>query len=170
MIAKKRMRTMVLLAAACIGLQLRAEGLHEKLTFLEPLLGQPWQGELTLPDGKQTMPITQAYDARWDGRVIHYTRSIPDFPFFLEGFIYWDVNEQQVCLMNVNSRGNAGRGTVTLENGAITVSGRMTMNGRTYDYRNTFELGAGGRMTDRFFQNMTGTWQPGHVIEFVRGR
>ncbi|HSA94762.1 MAG TPA: hypothetical protein VLJ16_01840, partial [Acidobacteriota bacterium] len=87
--------TMVLLAAASISLPLRAEGLHEKLAFLESLLGRPWQGELTLPDGKQKMPITQAYEALWDGKVIHYTRSIPDFPFFLEGYIYWDANEQK---------------------------------------------------------------------------
>jgi len=166
----RRAFTIVLLVAASISPPLRAEGLHEKLTFLEPLLGRPWQGELTLPDGKQTLPITQAYEALWDGKVIHYTRSIPDFPFFLEGYIYWDANEQKVCLMNINSRGNAYRGIVTLEKGTITVSGRMTMDGKTYDYRNTFEFGADGNLIDRWFQNMTGSWQPGHVIEFVRGR
>ena len=102
--------------------------------------------------------------------MIHYSRSIPDFPFFLEGYIYWDVNEQKVCLMSINSRGNANRGIVTLEKGIITVSGRMTMNGKTYDYRNSFEFGAAGKLIDRWFQNMTGSWQAGHVIEFVRGR
>lgn len=78
-----------------------------------PLLGPAWQGELALPDGSRTVPITQAYEPLWDGKVIQYTRSIPDFPFFLEGYIYWDANEQKVCLMNVNSRGNAERGVVT---------------------------------------------------------
>ena len=160
----------VLLAAASLNNPLRAEGLHEKLAFLEPLLGRPWQGEFTLPDGKQKLPITQTYEALWGGKVIHYTRSIPDFPFFLEGYIYWDANEQKVCLMSINSRGNADRGTVALEEGKITVSGRMTMNGKTYDYRNTFEVGADGRLTDRWFQNMTGSWQAGHVVEFVRSK
>jgi len=170
MIRMGRVFTTVLLVAASISLPLRAEGLHEKLTFLEPLLGRPWQGEFALPDGKQTLPITQAYEALWDGKVIHYTRSIPDFPFFLEGYIYWDANEQKVCLMNINSRGNADRGIVTLEKGTITVSGRMTMNGKTYDYRNTFELSADGKLIDRWFANSTGSWQPGHVVEFVRSK
>jgi hypothetical protein len=149
---------------------LRVEGLDERLTFLEPLLGRPWKGEVTLPDGKQTLPVTQAYESLWDGKVIHYTRSIPDFPFFLEGYIYWDANEQKVCLMSINSRGNADRGIVTLEDGKITVSGQATLNGRTYDYRNTFEVSADGRLTDRWFQNAMGSWQPGHVVVFVRGK
>jgi hypothetical protein len=166
----KRVFTMVLFVSTSISLPLKAEGLHEKLTFLEPLLGRPWQGELTSPDGKRTFRITQAYEALWDGKVIHYTRSIPDFPFFLEGYIYWDVNEQEVCLMSINSRGNADRGIVTLEKGIITISGQATMNGKAYDYRNTFEFGAGGKLIDRWFQNITGSWRPGHVIEFLRGR
>jgi hypothetical protein len=167
----RRVFTIFLLVAASISIPLRAEGLHEKLIFLEPLLGPPWQGEFTLADGsKRTLPITQAYEALWDGKVIHYTRSLPDFPFFSEGYIYWDTNEQKVCLMTINSRGNADRGIVTLEKGTITVSGRMTMDGKTYDYRNTFEFGADGKLIDRWFQNMTGSWQPGHVIEFARDR
>jgi hypothetical protein len=162
--------SMVLLVAASASLPLRAEGLHEKLTFLEPLLGRPWQGEFPLPDGKRALPITQAYEALWNGKVIHYTRSIPDFPFFLEGYIYWDVNEQKVCLMNIDSRGNADRGIVTLEEGKITVRGRVTMNGTTYDYRNTFEVSADGTLTDRWFDNAMGSWQPGHVVVFTRGK
>jgi len=163
--------TMVLLVAASISHPLRAEGLHEKLAFLEPLLGRLWQGEYTLADGsKRTLPITMTYGPKWDGKVIHYTRSLPDFPFFSEGYIYWDSNEQKVCLMGIDSRGNADRGIVTLEKGTITVSGRMTMDGKTYDYRNTFEFGADGKLIDRWFDNMTGSWRPGHVVEFVRGR
>jgi hypothetical protein len=164
------MAIMFLLMAAGFGLPLRAEGLHEKLAFLEPLLGRPWKGEFALPDGKTKLPITQAYEAIWGGKVIRYTRAIPDFPFFLEGYIYWDVNEQKVRLMNVNSRGNADQGIVTLEKGVITVSGRMAMNGKTYDYRNTFEFSADGKLMDRFFSDHTGSWQPGHVIEFSRAR
>jgi len=170
MTAMKRLFGAVLILVASFSLPLRAEGLHEKLTFLEPLLGRAWQGELTLPDGKRTLPITQAYEPLWGGKVIHYTRSIPDFPFFLEGYIYWDANEQKVCLMNINSRGNADRGVVTFEDGKITVSGQVTMNGKTFDYRNTFEVGADGSLTDRWFANATGSWQPGHVVVFVRGK
>lgn len=161
--------TVVLILIAALSTRAGAGGLDERLAFLEPLLGRPWQGELTLPDGEQTMQVTQAYEPLWDGKVIHYTRSIPDFPFFLEGYIYWDANEQQVCLMNINSRGNAGRGVVTLEDGTITVRGRMTMGGKTYDYRNTFEVAPDGRMTDRWFQNQSGSWQPGHAVTFARG-
>lgn len=170
MTAMKRFFGVVLILVASFSLPLRAEGLHEKLAFLEPLLGPAWQGELALPDGKRTLPITQTYEPLWDGKVIHYTRSIPDFPFFLEGYIYWDANEQKVCLMNINSRGNADRGVVTFEEGEITVSGRSTMNGKTFDYRNTFEVGADGSLTDRWFANATGSWQPGHVVVFVRGK
>ena len=168
MTATRHFFSVVLLVAAGLGLSIRAEGLDEKLAFLEPLLGQPWQGEFSLSDGERTLPITQAYEPLWNGKVIHYTRSLPDFPFFLEGYIYWDANEQKVCLMSINSRGSAGRGIVTLQDGMITVSGRMTMNGKTYDYRNTFEVSADGRLTDRWFDNATESWQPGHVVVFVR--
>ena len=170
MTATRHFFSVVLLVAASLSLPLRAEGLHEKLAFLGPLLGRPWQGELTLPDGKGTLPITQAYEPLWDGKVIHYTRSIPDFPFFVEGYIYWDAKEQKVCLMSINSRGIADRGIVTLEDGKITISGRATMNAKTYDYRNTFEVSTDGRLTDRWFQNATGSWQPGHVVVFVRAK
>lgn len=162
--------SVLLILAVSLSPSLRAEGLDDRLAFLEPLLGQPWQGEFTLADGKRTLQITQTYESLWDGKVVHYTRSIPEFPFFLEGYIYWDVNEQRVCLMSINSRGNADRGVVALEDGKITVSGRTTMNGETYDYRNTFEVSADGRLTDRWFQNQTGSWQPGHVVMFVRGK
>jgi len=160
----------VLLVLANLGLPLRAEGLDEKLAFLEPLLGAPWQGEFPLPDGKRTFPITQTYESLWNGKVVHYTRALPDFPFFLEGYIYWDANEQKVCLWNINSRGGSDRGVVTLEDGKIVVSGQATINGKTYDFRNTFEVGADGTLTDRWFQNRTGSWQPGHVVVFVRGK
>lgn len=162
--------TMVLLVAASINIQLGAEALHEKLTFLESLLGQSWQGEFPLPGRNQSLRITQTYETLWNGKVIHYTRSIPDLPFFLEGYIYWDTNEQKVCLMSINSRGNANHGIITLENATITVYGRMTMNGKTYYYRNTFEFDADGKLIDRWFDNASGSWEPGHVVVFVRGR
>lgn len=168
MTATRQVLGVVLLVAVSLSGPLRAEGLREELAFLEPLLGRPWQGEFPLADGNQTLKITQAYEPLWDGKVIHFTRAIPDFPFFLEGYIYWDANEQKVCLMRIDSRGNANRGIVTLEEGKITVSGRMTMDGRTYDYRNIFEFSADGRLTDRWFDNARGSWQPGHVVVFGR--
>lgn len=126
----------VLLVIASLSLPLGAEGLDEKLAFLEPLLGAPWQGEFPLLDGKRTFPITQTYESLW----------------------------------NINSRGGSDRGVVTLEDGKITVSGQATVNGKTHDFRNTFEVSADGTLTDRWFQNRTGSWQPGHVVVFVRGK
>ncbi len=52
--------------------------------------------------------------------MVRYTRVLPDFPFFLEGYIYWDANEQKVRLWNINSRGGSDRGVVTLEDGTLT--------------------------------------------------
>ncbi len=170
MTATRRVFIVVLLVAAILNLPLRAEGLHEKLAFLQPLLGRPWQGEFPLPDGKRTLPITQVYEPLWGGVVIRYARSIPDFPYFSEGYIYWDVDEQKVCLMSINSRGKADRGVVTLEDGKITVTGRLTMGGKTYDYRNTFEVTAEGRLTDRWFDREPGSWRAGHVVVFARGK
>jgi hypothetical protein len=159
----------LLLVIANLSLPLRAEGLDEKLAFLEPLLGAPWHGEFPLPDGKRTLPITQTCESLWNGKVVHYTRSIPDLPAFAEGYIYWDETEQKVCLWSINSRGIVTQGIVTLEEGTITVSGRLTIDGRTFDYRNTFEVGPDGTLTDRWFQNAFGSWRPGHVVVFVRG-
>jgi len=55
-----------------------------------------------------------------------------------------------------------------MEDGRICLRGSATINGKISDYRNTFEFRPDGKMIDRYYQNASGTWQPGHVIEFVR--
>jgi hypothetical protein len=56
---------------------------------------------------------------------------------------------------------------VSVENGVLTVRGTIAFPERTFDFKNTFEFAAEGKMIERWFQNASGSWQPGHVVEFV---
>jgi len=169
--SKARLATLFLFLVVFPGLASSQSpaGLIEPLAFLKPFLASTErQGQMKLPpDGSKTATVIQKYEVLWDGKVIRYTRSVVDLGFFAEGFFYWDQNEKQVLHFVVNSRGNADRGTVTLDNGLITVSGKLTMAGKTFDFRNTFEFAPDGKMVDRWFQNMTGEWNAGHVVEFA---
>jgi hypothetical protein len=47
------------------------------------------------------------------------------------------------------------------------IAGQISFPERTFEFRNTFEFAAGGKMTDRWFQNAFGSWRAGHVIELT---
>jgi hypothetical protein len=142
--------------------------LNENLKFLAPMLHKNWAGDMKSPDGKQTFKVGISCEPIWNGEVIKYSRSNPERNTFSEGYFYWDVGEKKIIFLSVSNRGGAMKADVSKEDGKISLKGSTTIQNRTFDFRNTFEFTADGNMVDRWFQNASGSWQPGHVIEFMK--
>jgi len=141
--------------------------LSGQLKILEPLVNRHWVGEMKSPDGSRTFNSEVNFQVVWDGSVVRYTASIPEIGSFSEGYFYFDEETQKVAVFIISSRGAVERGMVSVENGVLMVKGSMAFPKQTFDFKNTFEFTAGGKMIDRWFQNASGSWQPGHVVEFA---
>ena len=150
------------------GNSLMEQTLNENLMILKPMLCKNWIGDMKSPDGKQTFKVSLSYEAIWNGEAIKFSRSIPERNGFSEGYFYWDVNEKKIISLSISNRGGAMKAEVSIEDGKITLKGVATIQNRTFDYKNTFEFSSDGKMIDRWFQNASGQWSPGHVIEFVK--
>jgi len=144
-----------------------AQNLDPNLKILAPLLGKSWVGDLKAPDGSTTWKTTCEFKALWDGTVVKYTGSTSQMNSFAEGYFYWDRAEQKVAVLIINNKGIYQKGFVMLEDSVITIKGAISFPERTFEFKNTFEFIADGKMIDRWFQNAFGPWRPGHVIEFT---
>jgi hypothetical protein len=165
----KRTLGLSLLAFVIMQLSSNAQTLNPNFDILKPLLDKSWVGELKAPDGKATYSTTHEFKLLWDGSAVKYVGSIPELNSYSEGFFYWDREEGKIAVFIMNSEGVYQQGYVTLEEGNITVKGRIYFPDKNFEYRNTLELTKDGRMIDRWFQNAFGPWMAGHVIEFQAG-
>ena len=167
---KKQIKYIMFATIMAFHLSASGQILSENLKDLEPLLSEKWIGDMKSPDGRQTFKVSLSYVPIWGGEVIRYSRSNPDRNTYQEGHFYWDINEKKIIFISVSNKGGAMKGDVTIEDGKITLKGSATVNNKTFDYKNTFEFTPDGKMIDRWFQNASGTWQSGHVIEFIKTR
>jgi len=142
--------------------------LNENLKILEPLLCKNWVGDMKSPDGKQSFRVSLSYEPIWNGDAVKFSRSNPERKTFSEGYFYWDVNEKKIVFLSVSNRGGSMKADVCIEDGKITLKGITTLQNITYDYKNTFEFTSDGKMIDRWFQNASGSWDAGHVVEFIK--
>jgi len=139
----------------------------ENLKILEPLLNKKWIGELKSPDGSASYKTSHAFTLIGDGSVVKYTGIVLGLNSISEGYFYWDRDEKKVALFIISGNGVYRNGFVSIEEGLITVKGVINFPERKFDYKNTFEMTADGKMIDRWFQNAFGPWQPGHVVELA---
>ncbi len=144
-----------------------AQNLDPNLKILAPLLGKSWVGEMKAPDGSAAWKTTHEFKTLWDGAIVKYTGGTAGINSFAEGYFYWDRTEQKIAVLIMNNKGIYQKGFVTLEDGLITIKGTISFPERTFEFKNTFEITADGKMIDRWFQNAFGPWRPGHVIEFT---
>jgi len=165
---KNQIKYLMLGALMAFQFSASAQTLSENIKILEPLLSEKWIGDMKSPDGQQTFKVSLCYKPIWGGEVIEYTRSNPDRNTYQEGHFYWDINEKKIIFISVSNKGGALNADVTIEEGKITLRGSVTINNKSFDYKNTFEFTPDGKMIDRWFQNASGTWQSGHVIEFIK--
>jgi hypothetical protein len=143
------------------------QDLSKNLKILEPLVNRQWTGEMMSPEGGRLLKTDRNFHVVWDGSVVKITASVPEINSFSEGYFYWDREARQVAVFILSSRGVIERGTVSVEQGLLTVQGKIVFPERTFDFKNTFEFTPDGKMIDRWFQNAFGPWRPGHVVEFV---
>jgi hypothetical protein len=145
-----------------------AQTLDEHLKPLAPLL-RTWSGDLMAPDSSRAWKTYREYRPIWDGSVVRFTDSTPATGGFSEGYFYWDRGEGKIAVFIIGQRGIYSRGFVSLEGNLLTIAGQISFPERTFDFRNTFEFAADGRMIDRWFQNAFGPWRAGHLIELTAG-
>jgi len=139
-----------------------------------PVVGKQWRGQLAAPDGSASFATECRFESVWEGRAIRLSRSTPALDSFEEGWIYWDDVAKKPAFFSIQSRGVVTLGFVTVEDRRFTFEGQMTWPTpppnpairQRYEIRNTLELTTATAMTDRWFQNAFGPWQPGHVIAF----
>lgn len=147
-------------------LTMHAQSLCKELKIFEPLINKEWNGELKSPDGTASWKTTHIFTLLWDGTIIKFTGRTPDRNSNSEGYIYWDRGVQKIAVLIVHNKGIYQRGLVEAENGKIIIKGTISFPERTFDFKNTLEITADGKLIDRWFQNAFGDWRPGHVIEF----
>ena len=162
----KRSVLIALFTLLLINLPIFAQSLSSNMKILEPLLNN-WDGKLASPDGSQSWETTRGYNLLWDGSIVKITNSVPGINSYGEGYFYWDRQEKKVAIIVVNQKGIYQKGFVTVEDGLLTIKGKISFPEMTFDYKNTFEFTKDGKMIDRWFQNAFGGWKPGHVIEFT---
>ena len=165
---KRTLVRMSVFAALLVVFHLSSGGqtLSENLEVLGPMVGKTWVGELRSPDGKTVSKVSLRYESLWNGAAVKVSRSNPDRKSFSEGYFYWDNEEKKIGFFMVNNRGGPMKADVSVEDGRVCLKGSVTTGGKTFDFKNTFEFFPDGKMVDRWYQNASGSWQPGHVIEF----
>jgi len=144
------------------------QAMHGKLKFLEPLTGKNWIADYQSPDGRSSTKVSRTYESIWNGEVVKFTNSNAGLSYFEEGYFYLEDGTNKAMFFSVSSKGGAMKGEVGYEDGKIILQGQMTIGNKTFDYKNTIEFAPDGKITDRWFQNATGSWKPGHVIEFSK--
>ena len=168
-----RMKSFLLFAISVILIFLAFESpgycqtVNENLKILEPLLNKKWVGELKSPDGSASFKTSQEFTLIGNGSVAKYIGIVLGLNSISEGYFYWDRDEKKVALFIIDGKGGYRNGFVSIEEGLITIKGVVNFPERKFDYKNTFEMTADGKMIDRWFQNAFGPWQPGHVVELT---
>lgn len=148
-------------------LQDDATALADSLKILEPLVNKHWVGKLANPQDGRMLEVTRDFRVIWNGSVVKYSTLLKEISNASEGYFYWDQENKHVAVFIVGSTGSMRNGQVSIENGLLTVRGTLVFPDRKFEYRNTFEFTADGKMIDRWFHNAFGDWRPGHVIEFT---
>ncbi len=142
--------------------------LNEKLKFLKPLIVNGWLADYKSPDGKSSTKVIRRYESIWNGEVVKFSNSNTGLKYFEEGYFYLEDGTDKVLFFSVSNRGGAMKGEVGFEEGKITIKGQTTIRSKTFDYKNTIEFSPDGSMTDSWFQDASGSWKSGHVIEFSK--
>ena len=74
---------------------------------------------------------------------------------------------KKITIVIVHSSGVFKKGLIEIEDGLLTMEGKISFPDRTFDFKNTFEFCSDGKMIDKWYQNAFGQWMAGHVITFI---
>jgi len=163
-----------LLVFSCLPLIVFGQSPDQNLKCLEPLLNKKWTGILRAPNGSEGK-ISLAFESLADGKIVKFRRDNFERKVFAEGYFYWNDIEKSIAYFSIGTGGNFAEGFVTVEAQLLIIEGKAFLQKalpppsgkQSIEFRNEFELTADGKLIDRYFQNASGTMQPGHVIEFI---
>ena len=167
---KKQIKLVAISVLIIFQANVFSQTMNEKLAFLKPILGKSWIADFKSPNGQTSTKVIRSYELIWNGEVIKFTNSNPQLKYFEEGYFYVEDGTNKVMFFSVCNKGGAQKGEVLPEEGKITIQGQTTIRDKTFDYKDTYEFTADGKMTDRWFQNASGSWRPGHVVEFTKSK
>lgn len=164
----------IFLFVSCCHTNLSAQELDDHLKILEPLLGKAWTGMLMAPDGSPGFNIERKFELAKSGKIVKCSKINIDRNKYGEGYFYWNDIEKKIAYFFIEEDGVFLKGFANTEENKITIEGIMTwpkqMNPNVkqqYEFKNTFEFNEDGSMTDKWFMNAFGPWQPGHTIKFT---
>lgn len=173
---EKVVKKIVLTVIICLlpVYSINSQTLAERLSPIKPFLDKTWKGDLKSPEGEIISVEIRTFESLSDGKIIKaYIRNEGNSNRG-EGYFYWDDIAKRIAFFFLESSGVFNTGFVSAENNIITIEGKMTWPAQSnpevkqsYDFKNTFEFTADGKMIDRWYHNAFGPWRPGHVIEFT---
>lgn len=159
------------LLAACFFPAISAgqgiEGLDEHLRFLEPLMGQQWEGGFvgeTVPN----LVISLRFEPVLRGMAVKYTREAAELGYVSETHFYWSPGRGEVRFLALNSRGIVGEGVATMRDGAIVLRGVDQWPDGSMESQTLWQITEDGVLRDTFTRMEDGQWVPGHIQEFIR--
>jgi hypothetical protein len=153
------------LLATSAAAQSTAE-LDEHLRFLEPLMGQRWEGGF-VGDNAPAIVISLRFEPALAGRAVRYTREVAERDYTSETLFYWSPNREATLFLSLNSRGIVGEGVASMEDGAIVLRGVDYWPDGSYESRTVWQIDPQGALRDTFTRMENGQWVPGHVQEFT---
>jgi len=144
-----------------------SEGLDEHLLLLQPLMGKTWIGHY---DGPSDSELEHAI--HWapilGGKVVKSTKQVASLDFSMETFYFWDWEKEAVSFLRLTSRGIFSRGTVSVDEGGVTLLGMGIRPNGVSEFKQTFVIRAGGTLEDYFYRKEDGRWEQGHLIKYAR--
>jgi hypothetical protein len=140
--------------------------LDEHLQFLEPLIGQQWEGGYVGGDAPDLV-ISLRFEPVLAGKAVKYTREVPELGFVSEIHFYWSPNREEVLFLGLNSRGIVEEGVASMQDGAIALSGVDHWPEGSVESKTVWHLGENGVLRDTYTRMEDGEWVPGHVQEFI---
>jgi len=165
-------RTFVLTAfltcpfVAASGAAQDAGELDQHLGFLEPLMGQVWEGGFIGEDAPDLV-ILLRFESVLAGKAVKYTREVAELGYSSETHFYWNPGSGEVRFLALNSRGIVGEGVASYQDGAILLRGVDHWPENSVESQTVLHLDEEGVLRDTFSREEGGEWVRGHVQEFT---
>ena len=152
--------------AVVLGTSISAEGqdLDKSLQMFDPLIGKSWIGHYVGRDEELDHFI------RWEpilnGKAVREIKDVPELGFSLERVYYYDWGLEQLSFLALTSRGFISRGSASLDEGRILLTGVSVRPDGSAGFRIAFEVTPEGLLQDRFYLKKGDTWDQRHLIEY----
>jgi hypothetical protein len=139
----------------------------EHLLMLRPLAGETWVGHFVNSSDSGLVHVIR-WEPILNGKVVKSTKEVAALDFTMETYYFWDWEKENISFLQLTSRGIFSRGTVTLDEAKITLSGRGIRSKSVSGFKQTFEIQSDGKLQDCFYRKNNDEWVQGHLIEYAK--